>query len=185
MSGLEASVLSSALGKKVRDVKFVQLDDEIRSVAGRDGIQVWEADLKIQLIFEGGGSLDVSWGTPGNDEGLVINYGSSKLDDDANLIVYSLAGATDPMPPPVLGGMVSGLDIVTAQFDWAGHVAPWALLVSIGQGDGISVALGSLDQGAVGYSPDSLVLITDEAIGRGYMINGAHGPAWWAGPRRV
>jgi hypothetical protein len=138
---------------------------------------VHEVDLGVELITESGMHLELSWATPGRDEGL-----SMALEDETQHTRNELVDLVDVSDnrewTTVLGRAV---ELVVLSF----HVhnddssdRPWSFRIGASGGSCVTISLGEICDHSLCYMPDNLVVVFDERTARSYEIPSSRQSAW-------
>lgn len=180
MMSPDYSQFSELEGHRLSGIDLYLLGDEVSVADGPSGrISACEADLGVVLDLADSGRMIVEWGTPGVHEGVSIRRDEVS---HGQVCVQSLL-SVDPSLGARLAEVIVRVDVVDAEFDWSGRVAPWAAAILLANGVRFSIALGEIEGNAIAYAPDSLVLLLDESIGEQYRIEGARASAWGTAQR--
>jgi hypothetical protein len=137
---------------------------------------VHEVEMGVEVVVGSGRVLTLEWATPGIDEGLSIavrDPGESP-EGPGNRVDVS----DDARWAGIVGHRIDHLAVAFFEHYDDASVRPWSFRISVDGGAGATVALGEIDGSEIGYLPDNLVVIFDEATARGYRIADALQPAW-------
>lgn len=138
---------------------------------------VHEIDIALKFSLVSGESLVVRWEMQGLNEGLGVG-----LFGDANAEVFKgvdfIEVSETPEWQPLLGASITH---AVGAFHVPNEGCPealWAMRIDFSSGRSAVVALGEMSGDGLGYLPDGLVAIFDEAEARDYRIGSSAQSAW-------
>jgi hypothetical protein len=139
--------------------------------------QVHEIDMAVVFVLVSGDVLEVRWEMQGLNEGLGVRFSAAdnaQASDSGDLVDVSRL----PEWHPLLGVPVVGVSRSRHVPNEGCPEALWALRFDFSSGASAVLALGEMDGDHLGYLPDGLVAIFDEAEARSYRIQSSRQSAW-------
>ncbi|WP_155247699.1 hypothetical protein [Salinispora arenicola] len=140
---------------------------------------VHEVDMGVELATESGLVLELSWATPGREEGLALALGRGENRASSDLIDYEDVGGVQDWSS-VLGYFVEEVAVAFYVHDEGSSVRPWSFRIGVSNGSSVTVALGETSDHSIRYLPDNLVVIFEEATARNYEVSDGLQSAWGA-----
>lgn len=138
---------------------------------------VHDVDLRVELITESGFTLELSWATPGREEGLSLALGRDEEQALSELVdVVDVSSHQDWSR--VLGGLVGVVAVSFCVHGDGSSIRPWAFRVGLSNGSSVTVALGETDGNLIRYLPDNLVVIFEADTAKRYEITDGLQSAW-------
>ena len=138
---------------------------------------VHDVDLGVELLTESGFILELSWATPGREEGLSLALGRDEDRALSDLVdVVDVSGHQDWSR--ILGGLVGAIAVSFCVHSDGSSIRPWSCRVGLSNGSSVTVALGETDGNFIRYLPDNLVVIFEADTARAYEIADGLQSAW-------
>lgn len=190
MSMIRANTLSSPRDPRLRELSMALLGDSV--VAVEYGMlstteetaelqrDIHEVDMSVRLRLASGAVLELSWGTPGVEEGMVIS-----LPADANAEqgeACQIDAGSAPGWDLAVGAPIEGVGIAFLKHfgPWGDpDVRPWAFRLEFRGGLSAVVALGELDGRAQpSFFPNNLVVMFDARVADNYRVIDGINSSW-------
>jgi hypothetical protein len=139
--------------------------------------EVHEVDMGVELVTESGLVLDLSWATPGREEGLALALGHRENRASSDVVDLVDVSAIQDWSS-ILGNFVEEVAVSFYVHDEGSSVRPWSFRVGVSNGSSVTVALGETSGHLIRYLPDNLVVIFKEATARNYEVADSLQSAW-------
>jgi hypothetical protein len=138
---------------------------------------VHEVDMGVELVTESGLVLELSWATPGREEGLALALGHGENRAPSDLVDLVDVSAI-PDWSGLLGDLVEEVAVSFYVHNEGSSVRPWSFRIGVSNGSSVTVALGETSDHLIRYLPDNLVVIFEEATARNYEVADSLQSAW-------
>ncbi|MEU8049521.1 hypothetical protein [Micromonospora haikouensis] len=138
---------------------------------------VHEVDMGVELATESGLALQLSWATPGREEGLALALGHGENRTPSDLVDLVDVSAVQDWSN-VLGYFVEEVAVSFYVHDEGSSVRPWSFRIGVSNGLSVTVALGETSDHSIRYLPDGLVVIFEESTARNYEVSDSLQSAW-------
>lgn len=138
---------------------------------------VREVDMAVELVTESGLVLELSWATPGREEGLALALGHGENRAPSDLVDLVDVSAI-PDWSGILGEFVEEVAVSFYVHNEGSSVRPWSFRIGVSNGSSVTVALGETSDHLIRYLPDNLVVIFEEATARNYEVADSLQSAW-------
>lgn len=138
---------------------------------------VHEVDMGVNLVTKSGLTLELSWSTPGREEGLAL-----ALDRTGECTSNELIDLVDVGGKLEWSGII-GHSIKSVGISFYVHaddssVRPWSFRIEVSDAPSVTIALGEVSDNTLHYMPDNLLVIFDETIAQWYLIPDSPQSAW-------
>lgn len=143
----------------------------------RNGRQIHDVDLGVELLMRSGSTLRISWATPGSDEGLAIDMFDTPS-PPADRTIDCLDVTNRDEWRRYVDRPIEAVAVAFYSYDGISDDRPWSIRLGFASDRNVVIALGEVIDDAVSYIPDNLVVIFDEVHAHAYRVVDSRSSSW-------